>query len=266
MNILVSLPVGIIVIICAFLLLRKIFSVPTLMTGTVLALLVIAIISIYSIMHWPGADVFAIHLSLYLMTIYAMSIVFKAREDNLSGEAKRFHWGPAAIIGFFAIVIITNTFFILLAQSDGSVSWIKLIVPEPVSGGETKSVFPGTVSHDFRERENQFNEYQQQRAIQTARGWHVKSGWKEKPVHNKTAHLLLQVHDASGKPITGANISGKFLYAADFRQDKVLTMQSTGNGMYVADVILNKPGHWNLVLVITREKDTHELRASTTVY
>lgn len=265
MNILVTLPAGIIFIIIAFLVLRKIFSLSTLLTGSILALLVIALVSLYSIMHWPGADVFAIHLSLYLMAIYAMTIVFKAREDNISGGAKRFHWAPAAIIGFFVIVIITNTFFILLAQSDGSVSWIKWIVPEPISGGDTKSVFPGTVSHDFRERENQFNEYQQQRAIQTARGWHVKSGWKEKPFHNKPSRFLLQVLDATGQPITNAIIEGKFLYAADFRQDQVFTMQSVGDGMYDTDVILNKPGNWNLVLVITREKDTHELRASTTI-
>jgi len=266
MNILISLPVGIILIIAVFLALKKIFSVSTLMTGGILALLVIAIVSVYSILRWPGADVFAIHLSLYLMAIYAMSIVFKAREDNLSEGVKRFHWAPATIVGFFVVVIITNTFFILLAQSDGSVSWIKWIVPEPVSGGDTKSVFPGTVSHDFRERENQFNEYQQQRATQTARGWHVKSGWKEKPLHSKPSKFLIEVLDANGQPVTNASIEGKFLYAADFRQDRVFAMQSVGGGMYAADVILNKPGNWKLVLVITREKDTHELRASTTIY
>jgi nitrogen fixation protein FixH len=265
MNILVTLPSGIVVIIAVFLLMKKLLSISTLMAACVLALMVIFLLTLFALVNWPGADVFAIHLALYLMTIYAMAIILKVRETNQAGQAGRFHWAPAAIIGFFAVVIITNTFFILLAQSDGSVSWIKWFVPEPVSGGGTRSVFPGTVSHDFREKENQFNEYQQQRAMQTSRGWQVKTGWQTRPVHGQVNELLLQVNDAKGKPLNGAIIEGKFLYSADFRQDRTFKMQSVGQGLYTADITLSQPGNWNLVLTIQRENDVHELRARTTV-
>jgi nitrogen fixation protein FixH len=266
MNIIVTLPVGIMIIIFAFLSMRKLLSVSTIMAAGVLALIVIVALSLFAVVNWPGADVFAIHLALYLMTIYAMAIILKVRENNQAGQAARFHWAPAAIIGFFSIVIITNTFFILLAQSDGSVSWIKWFVPEPRSGGETRSVFPGTVSHDFREKENQFNEYQQQRAMQTSRGWRVKTGWQTKPLQVQPNQLLLQVNDAEGKPLNQATIAGKFLYSADFRHDRSFSMQYVGDGLYVADITLSQPGSWNLVVTIQKENELHELRARTTVH
>ena len=106
MNILITLPVGILVIAMAFILLKKLFSLSTLVCGGVMALTVIIIVSFFSILYWPGADVFAIHLSLYLMTVYALSIVFKVREANPDATTGRFHWGPATIIGFFAALAV----------------------------------------------------------------------------------------------------------------------------------------------------------------
>lgn len=266
MNILVTLPAGIVIIIALFVLFKQVFAIRTLVLGGGLALFIISILGIYSVLRWPGADVFAIHLALYLMTTYALSIIYKVREEKAQGSKKGFHWAPALILGFFAIVIITNTFFILLAQSDGSVSWIKLLVPEPRGGGETRSVFPGTVSHDFRERENQFNEYQQQRRQQEQRGWQVKPGWKSKPLAGEVTTFLLQINDADGKPIKDALVTGKFLNAADFRLDQEFTMQSVGKGQYQVDVSLAKAGSWNLVVNVKLGQDRHELRASTTVY
>lgn len=265
MNILISLPTGIFVIIVVFMLLKKVFGLRTLVAGGSLALLVLLLVSGYSLFNWPGPDVFAIHLSLYLMTIYALSIVGKVRDEKGSGQQGGFHWGPASIIGFFAVVIITNTFFILLAQSDGSVSWMKWLVPEPRMGGDPKSVFPGTVSHDFRERENQYNEYQQQRDLQKQRGWTVTPGWKNKPLSGKESVLLLQVLDVSGNPIEDAKVSGQFLYPGDFRLDRAFDMNFTDNSKYSAKVLLPKPGNWNMVVTVRRQNDIHELRASTTV-
>jgi len=161
--------------------------------------------------------------------------------------------------------ITTNTFFILLAQSDGSVSWMKWLVPEPRMGGEPKSVFPGTVSHDFRERENQFNEYQQQRNLQKQRGWIVKPGWETRPAAGKEAVLLLQVSDASGNPIDNAVVSGQFLYPGNFRLDKAFSMELADSGKYSARISLPKAGDWNLVVSVRRKDEIHELRASTTV-
>jgi nitrogen fixation protein FixH len=85
------------------------------------------------------------------------------------------------------------------------------------------------------------------------------------PVAGQPAVFQLSVTDRHGAPITGATVSGRFLRPADSRIDQEFTMVEREIGIYQATVALPEPGTWDLVLVVRRGTDSHEMRASTSV-
>jgi len=260
MNLLLSLPIGIVLISVTYLILSRVFKESLLMLAGILALVVAMVYSMLAAISWPGADVYAIHLALYMLTIYGMTIILKQRRTK-----SKLHWGPIAIFTFFGIILITDSVFILLAQSGMSPEWVQRILPEPKGKSEVRSVFPGTVSHDFREKESQFNEYQQQREAQEKLGWQVKPGWRESAIAGKPNQLLLELKDKDNKFIKDAKIQLRFLYPADMKRDQTLNMTYHADGLYRADVILNHIGDWDMIVNISHAAGDYELRNRTTI-
>lgn len=263
MNLLVTLPVGILlVIICYFVLLRFVTRQP-LATGFATAVVTMALYVAFAVRYWPGGDVLAVHIALYLITVYILTVTTHHRKQT--GGTGRLHWAPMAIIGFFVVIVSVDSVFIVLAQRGVGPDWARLLLPTPRSGGEVESHFPGVVSHDFHEKEALFNAYQAERKQQQALGWESHIGWENDAVINQRNRLLFSLKDAQQKAITDAAIHGRFLYPGNTKLDQVFEMQSLGNGMYAAEFSFPKAGTWDLVLSITRHGDKLELRTTTTI-
>ncbi len=264
MNLLISLPAGIIVIMAIFMLLARFTKNSAYAIGGIIALLVIMIYGMIAAINWPGADVFAIHIALYLLTVYGMTIATSQRQNRVRKRSK-LHWAPVTLFVFFGIILVTDSVLILLAQSGVSPDWATLILPEPRARGEVRSVFPGTVSHDFREKSGQFNEYKQQREKQQHLGWSVIPGWKQEAYSNISNTLLLQVKKRDGSLLRGATISARFLYPADSSFDQTINLQDDESGLYHAPVTLTRPGDWEMVLSIHHKDGDYEMRVRTSI-
>ena len=115
-DILVSLLGGVVLISVVFLLVHRFSQLNGKATAVLLALLVIGIYIPVSILQWPGADVFAIHIAVYLVTVYVLGIIGSQRDVQRQQGGKVFHWGPAAIVTFFLLIIAVDSVFIMLAQ------------------------------------------------------------------------------------------------------------------------------------------------------
>ena len=92
MNLLISLPAGILLIIMSFYVSTKVFKGSSYMLGGVFALIVAMVYSMLAAISWPGADVFAIHLALYLLTVYGMTIV-----TSQNRKKSKLHWAPVSL-------------------------------------------------------------------------------------------------------------------------------------------------------------------------
>ncbi len=261
MNLLISLPAGILLILLSFYLFRKFSSLSIYGIAGILAIAVVAVYTASAAIVWPGVDVFAIHIAIYLLTVYANTIILHSRRSSTG----KMHWAPITIVSFFVVLLIVDSIFIILAQSGMGPDWVKRILPEPRGGGEVVSAFPGVVSHDFREKQNQFNDYQQQRAIQLSRGWQVKVGWQSEAYANKPNTLLIEIRTKDNKLVNNAQVKGTFFYPASMRLDHTFTMQVAGNGLYSSEITLPKVGKWDLVLNIEKDQAVHEVRSSTTI-
>lgn len=234
------------------------------LAGAVVALATLGIYVPWAILDWPGGDLFAIHVAIYLVVSAIFALVGGAR-PALAGAA-RFPLGPSVIVGFFVLLVAADSVFVTLAERGLSSPLARLLLPPTAEDARVvNSGFPGVMSHDFQKKEELYNRYLEQVERQRARGWQVQKGWVSDPHAGEAARLQIAVTDRDGRPLRGALVRGEFLRPADSRLDLDFEMDEVDAGVYRAAVTLPAPGTWNLVLEIRKGEDLHEVRASTRV-
>ena len=254
---LVTIGGGVLVELVLFVLLRRLLRLDGKAAGITIALLVLLIYVPWAILAWPGADVFALHLAIYLTVAYALGMI--------GGRVGRgWHWAPVLIVTFFTLVIATNVVFLGVAEK-GITGLFARLLPEPQTSAVVDSGFPGTVSHDFQEKEAQYNAYLRQVDEQRARGWQVRKGWLLEPVIDQAATFIVAVTDREGRAVSGAAVEGRFLRTSSSRDDFAFSMHEVVPGEYRVTLQMPLRGLWELVLQIRRGEELHEIRASTSV-
>jgi nitrogen fixation protein FixH len=240
-----------------FAVLRRLARLEAKTAAVVIAMAVLLFYVPWAILTWPGGDVFAIHLAIFLTVAYVLGVVGGAR-------GRGWHWAPALIVGFFVFVVATNVVFLGVAERGISGVFSELL-PAPSGGRVADSRFPGTVSHDFQEKEAQYNAYLEQVAAQQARGWQVQKGWERAPRAGAPAVFLVQLRDREGVGLEGASVTGRFLRTSNSEADFDFRMQDVGGGRYRLETRMPQPGLWQLVLRVRRGEHLHEVRATTSV-
>ncbi len=228
--------------------------------AAIAALITVGLYVPYAIVRWPGGDIFAIHLGIYLLTAFSCGLWL----DTDTG-GKKLHWGPAAIIGFFVVVAILGAIFITVAERGLTPSIWSRLLPATSSGRQVTSVFPGVISHDFHQKEALYNQYLEQVEQQRQRGWQVQKGWVGDVIAKQSSTFRVAVQTREGNPVTGAVVSGQFLRPSNSKEDVDFMLVETAPGVYERSVVLPLAGAWNLVLHIRKEQELHEVRALTQV-
>ncbi len=260
MNLLISLPIGITLIVVVYLVALRMTNINRYVLAGVFAVMIVAIYSFIAAVSWPGADVYAMHLAIYLLALYATTII-----SSQKSQSKKLHWALKAIFSFFAVVLIVNSVFVYLAQTGMNSGLAKWFLPEPKSKASVQSVFPGVVSHDFREKGNQFNTYQEQRLNQDSLGWVVKLGWQDAALMGKSNTFKLKVTQKNGMPLRNAIITVKFLYPANLKYDQTHFLTESESGLYHVNMQLMQSGNWDVIVNIKHADGQYELRSKTTL-
>ena len=230
----------------------------------VVALAVIGVYVPVAILWWPGGDVFAIHIAIYLISAYALGIIFSVREAR-DGDSRRFHCAPALIILFFAFVVAIDSVFVMLARKGVDSELAEWLLPKPRSGGEVSSHFPGTVARNYQEREAAFNEWLERMEAQRLRNWRIREGWVGGIRAGEPAVFRLELADKDARPIREARIEGRFMRPGNVRLDQAFRMAEVAPGRYEVRVTLPEPGRWNVHVKIGKDDVLHEFNARTTV-
>lgn len=266
-NILITLLGGVFSIVAIFILLYSVSNMSGKMVAVVMAFAVTATYVPISIFIWPGADVFAIHIALYLVSVYILGIITSQRDIRRQAgkEGFGFHWAPAAIVTFFVILIIMDSFFIMFATKGMDSNIAKWLLPDPKSGHRVSSHFPGTVSHDYHQKQNQYNDYLKRFEAQKLRNWTIRKGWLGEAIVNKPAIFRVEIKTNKQQVVSNAKITGQFLRPSDSKLDKSFTMQEIEPGIYQQSITLTQPGNWDLILKIHKDNDDHEVRAKTII-
>ncbi len=234
--------------------------------AVVVALVSLSVLMVVSLMDWPGADVLAMYVAVLMVTAYLLGIISHVREVRGAGAKGRwFHWAPAAIVIFFALLFALDGVLVVISKQGLPDSVARLILPEPEQKSSVRSVFPGTVANDFQKKESLYNEYLEQVKKQQQRGWQVNKGWLQTAVAGRPAVFQVQVLEADGAAVQFAEVSGQFQRPSDSRQDIAFDMGEVEPGLYRVVLTLPEPGVWTLVLKINKGQQLHEVHASTSV-
>jgi nitrogen fixation protein FixH len=267
-ELLITLPGGVLIIALAFVIIRRVFSLPSKFVAMLVAICALGVYVPLVFLTRPGADVVAIHVAVYTVMAYVLGIIGSQIDDRANADGRKqrwFHWAPATIVGFFLVVLVVDTGFILMAQSGIGSDLAKHLFPTPRSGSEVSSFFPGTVAHDFQEKEDEYNAFLTRLHEQKKRGWQIRKGWLNTPVVGETSVFQVQIFDRDGNPVDYASVSGFFMRPADSKRDQAFVMQALGDGIYQARLILSEPGIWDLLLTIKKDDDVHELKGTTNI-
>lgn len=270
-DLLLSLALGAALVAAANLLLYCFSRWGGLRVALLVAALTVAVYVPLALRDWPGGDVFAIHLALYLVVSCLFGVIAGARDRALvlarsaDRGGRTFVLGPAAIIGFFVVLVAVDSVFVMVAQNGLSSGLARRLLPHPVDESAASSAFPGVVSHDFQKKEALYNAYLERVERQRERGWQVHKGWLGEPAAGREMDFQVVVRDRDGRPISGAEVGGEFLRPSDERLDTRFEMHEGDAGVYRARIALPAPGMWNLVLVVRKGEDMHEVRANTSV-
>lgn len=259
-NLLMTLSIGTALIVFTNLALIRWASVSAKWAATVTAIITIGLYVPYSILSWPGGDIFAIHLAIYLLAALICGMLL-----GLRANGQGLHWAPAILMGFFIFVAVAGAIFIAVAEH-GLPRWVRNgLLPEPANQRETVSGFPGVIAYDFHKKEALYNQYLQQVDRQRQRGWQIKKGWIIEPVVNQPTPFRVTAQTQEGIPLDGAVVNGQFLRTSTNKLDVDFALHETAPGIYEAPITLPAAGRWNLVLSIRKGTERHEIQASTAV-
>lgn len=263
MSVLLPAGIGIPAIIVLFYLLKWRFPLAGRPIATILGLLAIATYAPFAIVNWPGADVVAMVVSMMVITAFMLGLI--SPPTGVKAGKKSFHWGPAAIIAFFAVIIVVDSIFLTLATNGLSEHAAEDLLPKPDQGTKVTSFFPGTVARNYQRKEDAFNKYNATIEAQISRGWKIRKGWMTKVVEHSDAPFRVTVHSKDDKPVKGAKVTVHFMRPADKRQDFNVKLSEVEPGVYQNMIKMPEPGLWEVVINIVRGKERHEIRGQTDV-
>lgn len=269
-NLVVSLGVGVALIAALFFAIYRLTGLRGYQTaGLVLAVTMVVFVP-YAVMNWAGADVFAIHLALYVIVPYGLGIITAQQEAQNGGKTRRarLHWAPMTILIFFGVVATVNAIVLSFATHGMPSHLVGVLLPQPQSQAtEVTSGFPGTVARISERKEALAtgSSYLDVMRRQQHLGWQIQQGWLSRPAAGEPAVFQVRVTDREGRPIPGAAIEGQFMRVSDFNLDQPFTMRPVGGGLYQAEVTLPAPGRWDLLFRVRNGEDVFEQQASTRV-
>jgi nitrogen fixation protein FixH len=256
----VTLTSGVILITTIFYILKWFSKIPSNVIGAIVAVITLVVFMPLAIIFWPGGDVFAIHLAIYMITVYGLAIVSSQREKN-SGV----HWAPVSIISFFVVLVLVDSFFVTIADKGLSSQVADFVLPKSDDNSKATYNYPGKVVHDYYQKENLYNDYLKNIEARQRNEWKIKKGWLTLPVINQDAVFQLQINDKNDKAVTDADITGKFIRFSNSRLDTDFIMKHSKNGTYQVTLRLPEPGRWGLVLKINHASTIYEIEGTTTV-
>ena len=232
----------------------RLAGVPNYWRGVISGALPILAIMFYSLSHWPGGDVVALHLALYVAT----AIVLTLTGDRKVGEPRqRIHWIPKIIIGFFLTLALLMAVFVSISIRGLPLSIAQWAMPN-AGGKQVYTAFSGVVPHDEAAAQV-VSQYMNKSLRQRQLDWRIEVEGLDQLKLGPAGEVTVSASDSAQQPIEGATVTLTIKHPADGAdKGKSANLSSFAPGRYRTRVGVDRPGLWVAVLMIERGQDTFE--------
>ena len=206
---------------------------------------------------WPGLDVVAIHISVFLATALVLFALTQFRRRS-SG---RLHWAPKLLSGFFVGLVFLNATLLYIATKG---------LPEPVArwwlgsdGTAVYSGFSGVVEHGQAAAKAVSSELSQLHR-ESQLGWQVELSGLDGA--GNTHPIQVRVKDRTGLPVERIQAEVRLLRPGAPAPTLTLPLNPVEAGVYIGALTPPAAGSWLVELRLlqdaeVRYRSTQELIA-----
>lgn len=209
-------------------------------------------IMVYSMSHWAGADMLALHLALYVATATVLT---------LSGSAKavagsRMHWIPASFIAFFILLAVLMAVFLSVAMHGLPPGIAKWVLPN-AKDKTVYTAFSGEVPHD-EEAAKTVSQYMKKTEQQRLLGWKIEVSGLDGLHPGQAGSVVVSLRDKADQPLEDAAVQLMVTRPVGGQAEKTVEFAAQGGGKYQGQILLEQSGHWVAILRIVRGPDKYE--------
>lgn len=195
---------------------------------------------------WPGLDVVAIHISVFL----AAGLVLYAVTQFRRRGAGRMHWAPKLLTAFFLGLVVVNGTLLYIAKNG---------LPEPLArwwlgsdGTAVYSGFSGVVAHGQGAAKAVSSELSQAQR-ESELGWQVEMSGLDS---NEAARAVeVRVKDRTGLPVDRIEAELRLLRPGAAQSVLTLPLSALDAGVYGGVLHLPASGRWLVELRLLRDRE-----------
>lgn len=196
---------------------------------------------------WPGLDVAAIHISVFL----AAGLVLHALTQFRRRGAGRMHWVPKLLTAFFLGLVVINGSLLYIATKG---------LPEPLArwwlgsdGGAVYSGFSGVVEHGQSAAKGVSSELSQAHR-ESELGWQVELSGLDSDEAARAVQV--RVKDRTGLPVDRIEAELRLLRPGAAQSVLALPLEPLDAGVYGGVLRLPASGRWLVELRLLRDSRT----------
>ena len=150
-------------------------------------------IMVYSMSHWAGADMLALHMALFVATATVLTLSGSAK--TVSGQ--RMHWIPALFIAFFVMLAVLMAAFLNISMNGLPPSVARMVLPN-AKEKPVYTAFSGEVPHD-EEAAKTVSQYMKKTEQQRQLGWQIEVRGLEGLHAGQVGEIAVMVRDKAEK-------------------------------------------------------------------
>lgn len=223
-------------------------SLPPVLRAVLAGLVPLVVYFALIVGRWPGLDVVAIHISVFLA---AALVLFALSQFHRRGGG-RMHWAPKLLTGFFIGLVFVNGSLLYIATNG---------LPEPVAhwwlgsdGGAVYSGFSGVVTHDPNAAKAVSSELSAAHR-ESVLGWRVEVSGLDRSGNSRLVRI--RVKDRTGLPVDGVLAELRLQRPGAVAPTLTLPLDTVEAGVYSGALTLPGDGRWLVELRLMRDGKLH---------
>lgn len=192
---------------------------------------------------WPGLDVVAMHISIFLVSGLLLYLYVSRRRNKA-----KLHWVPKTLIGFFVLLAVINSFLLYISTRGLPPQIARYWLP----GDDIKnSGFSGVVGHDQTAAKAVSSELSRSHAS-TQLGWQIQvTGLQE---FTQTSQVVsVKVLDRSGLPVRGLQVQLNLLRPGAVNQVATIPLVYKEAGEYSNILDIPAKGRWLVEVELSQQ-------------